>query len=69
MPLAELVTNPQARQEIPEIVAEVENQYPILITQQQRISPDQTPGIAMAQETGTGLASSTPRAGTKKIFL
>jgi hypothetical protein len=30
MPLAELVTNPQARQEIPEIVAEVENQYPIL---------------------------------------
>jgi hypothetical protein len=60
MPLGELVANPQARQEIPEVVAEVENQYPILITQQQRITPDQTPGVAMAQETGIGLASSTP---------
>jgi len=30
MPLGELVANPQARQEIPEVVAEVENQYPIL---------------------------------------
>tara|TARA_B100001063_G_scaffold233373_1_gene249513 strand:- start:2878 stop:7260 length:4383 start_codon:yes stop_codon:yes gene_type:complete len=61
MPLGELVANPQARQEIPEVVAEVENQYPILITQQQRVMPvDQTPGVAMAQETGIGLASSTP---------
>jgi len=61
MPLGELVANPQARQEIPEVVAEVENQYPILITQQQRVNPvDETPSVAMAQETGTGLASSTP---------
>ena len=61
MPLGELVANPQARQEIPEVVAEVENQYPILITQQQRVNPvDETPGFAMAPETGLGLASSTP---------
>ena len=61
MPLGELVANPQARQEIPEVVAEVENQYPILITQQQRVNPvDETPSVVMAPEPGTGLASSTP---------
>jgi hypothetical protein len=52
MPLGELVANPQARQEIPEVVAEIENQFPVLITQQQRVTPDQTPGVAMAPDTG-----------------
>jgi len=70
VPLGELVANPQARQEIPEVIADIENQFPVLITQQQRVTPDQTPGVAMAQETGTGQPSSkrTSGSGTFKVI-
>ena len=32
MPLGELVANPQAQQEIPEVIAQIQREYPILVT-------------------------------------
>ena len=36
MPLGELVVNPQAQQEIPEVIAQIQREYPILVTSRPR---------------------------------
>ena len=36
MPLGELVANPQAQQEIPEVIAQIQREYPILVTSSPR---------------------------------
>jgi len=60
-PLAEIVSDPQAQQEIPEVVEAIKQDYPILVTTG-RVSPvDETPSVVFAPEKGEGLASSTPK--------
>jgi len=52
MPLGELVANSQARQEIPEVIADIENQFPVLMTRQEATKEKLEKAIIAANQSG-----------------